>query len=504
MTEMPSLPELTALGWAWVAAALILLAGVPLGLWMRLRRRHAGLRRALQHATAQLKAGRTRDPLTGLVSRGEFEIALEEAAHAADHAPHKPLSVFYIGFDDFRSVNDGFGLQAGDTVLQQAGARLSRLVGDRPWVSRVAGDEFALLAPVEPKAAGALAGQIAASLAQPFELPGQSLRLGLSIGVACYPEHGAWSRLVAHAALAMRQVRQGGGNGHALYDPTMAADPRDQVVLLQDLRAALERQQLQLVYQPKVDARTLQVTAAEALLRWVHPLRGVISPAQFVPLAERHGLIGAIGNWVISEACRQAAAWREGGLRMRIAVNLSAHQLRNEGLVAFIETELARHGIAPSRLTCEITESVAMEDTEHTRAAFERLRRAGLHVSIDDFGTGHSSLAVLRGVPAAELKIDRAFVADLAVSESARSIVEAVLRVARTLDLRVVAEGVETDAQRDILVAMGCDEMQGYLFAKPMSAAALALWADGDTALSRPPAFRASLFQATQPPPLVR
>ena len=328
-----------------------------------------------------------------------------------------------------------------------------------------------------------------------------TLQLSASVGIAICPDDGARQRLVAHAALAMRTVKHGGGNGHAHYDPAMGVNGHDQSDLLEDLRHAVARHELQLYYQPKVDARTLQVTAAEALLRWQHPRRGMVSPAVFIPLAERHGLIAPIGLWVIEEACRQAAQWREDGLRMRIAVNISGHQLRRDDLVDQIEASLLRHQIPPGRLTCEITESVAMEDTAVTREAFERLRRAGLHVSIDDFGTGHSSLAALRRLPAAELKIARAFVTDLASCEQALSIVRAVVQMAHSLRLRVVAEGVETEQQRDELVRLGCDELQGYLFAKPMTASSLALWAEGDGPAAAS-MFRPSLFDPTAPAPL--
>ena len=260
----------------------------------------------------------------------------------------------------------------------------------------------------------------------------------------------------------------------------MAQDLRDQSELLQDLRHAVARHELKLMFQPLIDARTLRLTAAEALVRWKHPRRCLIKPMVLIPLAERHGLIVPIGLWVIEEACRQAAQWREAGLRMRIAVNISGHQLRREDFVDQIEASLARHQMPAGRLTCEITETVAMQDTAVTRHAFERLRRAGLHVSIDDFGTGYSSLASLRRLPAAELKTDRAFVTDLGSGEQARSIVRAVVQMAHSLRMRVVAEGVKTEAQRDQLVALGCDELQGYLFAKPMTATALAMWAEGD------------------------
>jgi diguanylate cyclase len=268
--------------------------------------------------------------------------------------------------------------------------------------------------------------------------------------------------------------------------------------MLRDLHQAVKLGALQLVYQPKIDAHSLQVTAAEALLRWHDAKRGVISPMVFVPVAEKHGLIGEIGRWVIEEAVRQAGAWRDQGLRMRVAVNISGYQLRQDDLVEHLCGCLQRHGIPPSRFTCEITETVAMEDTRVTRDAFERLRQAGVHVSIDDFGTGHSSLAALRQLPAAELKIDRAFVTDLETSHEARSIAAAVVKMAHMLDLRVVAEGVETENQRDWLVSIGCDELQGYLFAKPMSASALGIWASGEHGPSAV-GFRDSLFKETAP-----
>lgn len=450
-----------------------------------------------------------RDLLTGLATRPEFESLLEEAAWRFDHKNGPPLAVLYIALDDLRTINDGFGVQAGDAVLVEVARRLRELAGPaaRPGqepVARVSGEEFALLLGADEAAGVALAQEVCTSLARSIQAGGHALGLTASVGLASYPAHGAWSRLLSHAGAAMRHVRQAGGNGHAVYAPAMAVDLREQALLLQDLRQAVERGEFKLLFQPKVEAASLQITAAEALLRWDHPVRGIVPPAVFIPLAERHGLMGPIGEWVVGEACRQASLWRERGLRMRIAINISGHQLRHDRFVAQLEEQACAHGIPPTRLTCEITESVAMEDTAQTRVAFQRLRRAGFHVSIDDFGTGHSSLAVLRRLPAAELKIDRSFIVDLEVSESARSIVEAVLSVARSLGLRVVAEGVETEGQRDILVRMGCDELQGYLFARPMSALALALWAEGNGPGegNAATAFRPSLFLATAPAPI--
>ncbi len=455
-------------------------------------------RARLARMRKQLAAAQTRDPLTGLLTRPELESAIEKAVQRHT-VKGESVSVVYLGLDDFRIINDGYGHMVGDAVLKKVAKRLSQLVDGKPCVSRVGGDEFAVLMMADQARTLAFGKRVLKVLSAPIKVDGVELRVTASMGTACFPEHGLANRLMPSAATAMRTVKRGGGGACAAFDAAMRVDTREQADLLQDLRRAVERKQLQLVYQPKIDAASLQITAAEALLRWQHPRRGLVMPGVFIPLAEKHGLMGAMGDWVIEEAARQAASWRERGLRMRVAINISGQQLRQDELVERIEAALKRHQIEPARLTCEITESVAMEDTKQTRAAFERLRKAGFHVSIDDFGTGHSSLAVLGRLPAAELKIDRAFVTDLGQSEQAATIVKTIIQMARTLGLRVVAEGVETPEQRDILVQLGCDELQGYLFAKPMSPEALVLWAVNDTT-SAAPTFRPSLFDLTQQP----
>lgn len=505
---------------AWIhqhAGALLLLALLLLVLLVvrvvmdgRARRRMSTRLRA---ARSELQGLRGRDPVTGLAEREAFEACLAEAVARAD-ALGLPLCVAYLGLDSFRAINDAYGLRVGDAALAEVGRRLSDSLAAwptaraaapagpgqplAPMVTRVAGDEFALFVQAGPDDTEALATQLAQCLAVPLDVETLKLQPGLSLGLAFFPDDGARPRLLAHAALAMRSVKQTGGHGHARFDPAMAVNQRENAELLHDLRQAITRGELRLVYQPKIDGGSLQVTAAEALLRWQHPRRGLVSPAIFVPLAERHGLIGHMGTWVIEEALAQAARWREKGLRMRIAINISGMQLRAAGFVDQLVAAARRHGIPPNRLTCEITETVAMEDTPATRAAFERMRRAGLHVSIDDFGQGSSSLAALRVLHPAELKIDAAFVKDLPASTEATSIVRTIIQLARSLQLRVVAEGVETEAQRDALVAMGCDELQGYLFARPMSPTALALWAADDGAQGAS-VFRPSLFEPTQP-----
>jgi diguanylate cyclase (GGDEF)-like protein len=463
---------------------------------------HSRLRRRLDAACSELSDLRQRDPLTGLISREALEQELCMAVQRADRE-QRALCLACIGLDGFRAINDAYGHGVGDVVLRELAARLSAWVDDRPQVARVGGDEFVLFREGGVGELDTLARELQKHLNAPLETGALNLQISASIGFAVYPDDAAGPRLLAHAALAMRSVKQTGGNGHTRYDLTMSVKHREHAELLLDLRQALARGQLQLVYQPKIDARSLQVTSAEALLRWQHPRRGLVSPAQFVPLAERHGLIREIGAWVIEEACRQAAEWREAGLRMRIAVNISGHQLRSPDFVDQLLHSLRHHGIPPHRLTCEITENIAIEDTPATRGAFERMRRAGLHVSIDDFGAGTSaSLAHIRRLAPAELKIDAGLVHDIEDSEAARAIVRAVVQMARSLQLHVVAEGVETEAQRDALVTLGCDELQGFLFARPMSPSALALWAmcDGPAA---PPAFRPSLFDPTAPAPLV-
>jgi diguanylate cyclase len=469
---------------AWLALALT---------WLRRRRSD----RAAAHApaTAAASAVAVTDPVSGLPLRAVFDAAVDDAAHTCDRQGTS-MSLIYIGLDSFRLVNDAYGHGAGDRLLALVPERLRQAAPDLIVATRVAGDEFLLAVPGDVDAAQRTALQLRQALRHRFRVDAVDLAVDVSMGIASYPLHGSRQRLQIQAAAAMRAVKQAGGGAHAVFEPAMGVDLRQQAEMLRDLRDAVSNGALQLVYQPKIDALSLQVTAAEALLRWHDPTRGVVSPTVFVPLAEKYGLIVDIGRWVIEEACRQAGVWRALGLRMRVAVNISGVQLRHDDWVAHLCDSLKRHGLAPSRFTCEITETVAMEDTRVTRAAFEHLRQAGVHVSIDDFGTGHSSLATLRKLPAAELKIDRAFVTDLAHSEDARSIAATIVRMAHDLDMRVVAEGVETEAQRDCLVKMGCDELQGFLFAKPMSAAALTIWANDDQGPSAL-GFRDSLFRET-------
>jgi diguanylate cyclase (GGDEF)-like protein len=458
----------------------------------------AQMRRSLRRAKSELHRQALNDPLTGLPNRLSFEAALAHAVREADGGQAR-FALFAISLDGFKPINEMYGHHNGDLLLGEIARRLRARARPHDMVARLGGDEFLLLLTGNPtpEDAASLAATLLDAVGAPFKLNGREVAVSCSIGVAMYPEHGAAPMLIAHAETALRAAKGGGGETSCFFEARMTGNAREQTDLLRDLRRALANDEFELVYQPKIHAPSGQITGAEALLRWHHPQRGSISPVVFIPIAERFGLIGAIGSWVIDEACRQARAWGDQGLRMRLAINISMHQLRRADLAEHIAEALKRRQIEPGRLTCEITESVAMDDPERTMAMFKRLSAVGVNLSIDDFGTGYSSLAYLRKLPAGELKIDRSFVLDLESSGDARAVVDAVIRLAHALGLKVVAEGVETEAQRKILCELHCDQLQGFLFAKPMSAAALLLWAMPAEAGPALLDFRPSLFTDT-------
>lgn len=437
------------------------------------------------------------DPVTGLPGPNAFENTLEQAVRQAD-VKSRRLALLLVNIDDFKSINSTFGSLKGDEVLRQAAKRMRPLV--QPFMAaRLAADEFALLMNEDPQPedAAVLATKVLREMRLPIGVGrGQSVTLACSVGVVMYPDCGAVESMIPRARVAMANAKAAGGARYAFFDASMTKGPPDQIELLRELRLAVELNQLELHYQPKIHAPTGEITGAEALLRWNHPTRGMVSPASFIPLAERSGLIIPIGRWVIEDASRQLRIWRDQGIRMRIAINLSVHQLRQPDLADRIASALRTHQINPELLTCEVTETSAMVDVDATVRVLQKLHAMGIQLSIDDFGTGHSSLAYLRSLPADELKIDRSFVLDLETNEDARKVARAVVNLAKALDRKVVAEGVETEGQNRILREFGCDQLQGYLFAKPMSAKALALWAT-DNVGPRTMNFRASIFKDT-------
>ncbi len=455
---------------------------------------------SLEHEPAVRRthtAAPTVDSLTQLPTRVYFEDRLAAAATKADSNGSR-LALLFIDLDGFKPVNDTYGHSIGDLVLEQVGQRLKALSRGKDVVARVGGDEFLLLLTNVSSQEGVVnvSDRLIKGLSQPYAAEGREVMISCSVGIAMYPDGCSHAKLIARADAAMYASKRSGGSTHCFYSTAMDADAEAQFELLRDLRKAIVAKEFELFYQPKIDSKSGKVTAVEALLRWKHPTRGLLLPSTFIPIAERFGLIGMIGNWVIEDACRQSRQWRDKGLRMRVAINLSAHQMRQDDIVERITGALQAHKIHPSLLTCEITESTAMEDTKTTQATFRRLGELGTHLSIDDFGTGYSSLSYLRRLPAEELKIDRSFIMDLEHSADARAVVDAVIKLAHALGLKVVAEGVENPRQQQVLAEMQCDELQGFLFAKPMSARALLLWAmnDRDDAA----VFKPSLFDETR------
>ena len=437
------------------------------------------------------------DALTGLASRLQLEDRLDAAALRAE-SHQRRLALLYIDIDGFKPINESYGYEAGDALLREVAQRLTGLGRSTDTLARMGADEFIMLMDGDPDHASAalVADRIRQALQRPYLLQGREVHLSCSIGIVLYPDHGPRARLIARADAAMLAAKRAGGNIHCFFADTMDPGALEAIELQRDLRRALETNTgLELHYQPKIDSRTGRISGVEALMRWHHPERGAVSPVVFVPVAERFGLIGALGQWVTDEACRQLRIWQDTGLRMHVAINLSVHQLRQTDLVERVQGSLARHDIAGGRVTFEITESAAMEDPQASLRVFERLAQLGVSLSIDDFGTGYSSLSYLRRLPARQLKIDRSFVQDVATQEDAQAIVRAVIKLAHALGLKVVAEGVETVAQQDVLKRMGCDQLQGFLFAKPMPARHLQLWVTGDGVPARRMQFRDSQFE---------
>jgi diguanylate cyclase len=468
-----------------------MLVAVAIGAWAGYALRkmpHASLAAVSQAADSSL------DALTGLQSRSSFEESLAALVAERQTSP-KPFAVMVVNLDGFKPVNATYGHAVGDEVIKHIGRRLRDLAGSQAVVSRLSSDEYVLLVKEKITEENALkvAQRVADRVAQPIRLSTREVSLTCCVGVAMFPAHGDADRLLARADTAMHAAKHVGAGRVSLFSPKMEHDAADDFELLGDFRKALDNNELVLYYQPKVDAASGQVTAAEALLRWSHPQRGNIGPSVFVAMAERFGLIAKLGDWVIENACRQSRLWSDRGLNMRVAINISAQHMRQPDLGARIASALARYRIDPTRLTCEITESLAMENTQATQETFAQLAQMGVHVSIDDFGTGYSSLAYLRKLPASEIKIDRSFVMDLERSADARSVIDAVVKLAHALGKRVVAEGVENVRQRRVLTELGCDELQGFLFAHPMPAEDLLQWALDDRNRDEQ-VFRSSLY----------
>ncbi|MGT2481973.1 putative bifunctional diguanylate cyclase/phosphodiesterase [Methylobacterium oryzae CBMB20] len=406
--------------------------------------------------------------MTDLPNRVLFH-QLQEAAR--ERLPQgERFAVLALDLDEFKSVNDTFGHAAGDKLLKSVAERLRSFEASDVQLARLAGDEFAVLATGRSArdlhAIEALAHGIVEALASPFTIEGIRLTVSVSIGIAIAPQDGC-QEIMRRADLALYRMKSEGRNGYRFYEAEMDERIEARRALTADLRGALDRDEFILYFQPIVAAQECRVRGFEALLRWKHPVRGFVSPGEFIPLAEETGVIIPLGEWILREACRIAAGWPGD---VRIAVNLSPRQFRHSDLTQLVRSALRTSGLAAARLELEVTESVFLEATPAINATLSKLREMGVRLSLDDFGTGYSSLSYLRRIAFDKIKIDQSFVRDLPQERSAAAIVNAIIDMATSLDMTITAEGVETDAQRVCLLEQGCHEFQGYLFSKPLPA----------------------------------
>ncbi len=441
------------------------------------------MRDVSERTAAQLELNRLafHDPLTNLPNRQLFQERLEHALVRAARN-ERPIAVLFVDLDNFKLINDSLGHPEGDRLLREVASRLNAWVlatGSGGTVARFGGDEFTVLVEgMAVHATGSLAEQLAEVLRTPVVLQAREVFISASIGVALSSRESSADELLQNADVAMYRAKTSGKAGYAVFTSSMNADALNRLEVETDLRRALAGGELRLNYQPIVTLETGEVQAVEALLRWQHPRRGLVSPAEFIPVAEETGLIVPIGQWVLEQACQQARIWdRDLSERapLGISVNLSARQFQHPELVADIRAAVARAALPPHRLTLEITESAVMQDADAAVATLLALKSLGVHVAIDDFGTGYSSLSYLKQFPIDTLKIDRSFVHELGHDDQNDAIVRAVVALARALKLSVTAEGIETATELAQLRTLGCDLGQGYLFARPMTAENLTL-----------------------------
>ncbi|MDA9441114.1 diguanylate cyclase [Bradyrhizobium sp. CCBAU 51745] len=411
------------------------------------------------------------DALTDLPNRVLMRGHLER--RVAELAQGKPFAILYIDVDEFKGVNDSLGHEVGDELLRQVASRLRACVSGNDLVARLGGDEFAIVKAGTSDQAGlsTLAEQILTSLRMPVDCKGQEITTDASIGIAIAPDHGdIIDELLKRADLAMYAAKSEGRGTFRIFVPEYDAKARQRRQLELDLRQALARGEFEVHYQPLVDLSANVVTGCEALLRWRHPERGMVSPADFIPVAEDTGLIGEIGEWVLKQACLEAASWPGD---IHIAVNVSPVQFRSKTLALKVAAALAESGLAPERLELEITETVLIRDDEEALTVLQQLRELGVRIALDDFGTGYSSLSYLHRFPFDKIKIDRSFISDIGEPEDSSPIVQAVVHMAAARHMATTAEGVETEAQREVLQQLGCSQMQGWLFSPAIPAAKL-------------------------------
>jgi diguanylate cyclase (GGDEF)-like protein len=407
------------------------------------------------------------DALTGLANRAAIAQKIEEAA-ARQRRWGDPFTVLLLDLDRFKHVNDTLGHSAGDALLREAATRLKALLRETDELARLGGDEFAVIQSGETnqrEAAGALADRIIEIVGKPFDIDGNEVNIGTSIGISLAPEHGTNpDSLLKMADMALYGAKSAGRNGYRFFDPDMGAAADARLALENELRRAIQQNELELHYQPIIDTKTRRICSAEALLRWRHPTKGMITPDNFIPLAEDTGMIGPIGVWVLRTACADAARWPAN---VKVAVNLSPVQFRKTNLSDVVMSALAQAGLPPERLELEITETALIESASECLPALHRFKNAGIAIALDDFGTGYSSLSQLTMFPFDRIKIDKSFTQNLTKRAECAAIISAALTLAQNLDIATTAEGVETNDQYQLLKLAGVTSLQGYLFKRP-------------------------------------
>jgi diguanylate cyclase (GGDEF)-like protein len=444
------------------------LLGVGMVIWLLEEER-----RRVVSASARAEHLAYHDTLTDLPNRNLLVQHMAAAIHRAERRPDGRAAMLFLDLDRFKVINDSLGHNYGDEILRAITERLRRNLLETETVARMGGDGFAVLLPVvssEWKIAQA-ADKILGLIRRPFAVQGTELYVTTSVGISRFPEDGGDpDELLKKAEIAMYHAKEHGGDQYQVYAPTMDANALERLALENDLRKALVHGELVLFYQPVLDARTGQIEGVEALLRWQHPERGLMGPAEFLWLAEVTGMSNAVDLWVLKTACREIAEWHADGADVRVAVNLSARPFQRPDLLDRIQEVLAETGLPANMLQLEITETLAMQNAEASQGVLRGLKELGIRVAIDDFGTGYSSLSYLTSLPIDILKVDRSFVSGLGTDRGSGEITAAVIALAHSLALDVVAEGVETEGQLEILRKQGCNKVQGYLFSPPIPA----------------------------------
>ncbi|UQQ28975.1 bifunctional diguanylate cyclase/phosphodiesterase [Enterobacter bugandensis] len=426
----------------------------------------------LRQLNRQLELQVRFDALTGLANRQQMDIRMQDCLHSA-LLSNKQFGVVFLNVDRFRRVNDTWGHSVGDELLITIAQRITSLLTREMTLARLGGDAFILLVPeCDEEKLTTLLTTLLADMRRPLSLCGHTLSTTLSAGVSLYPQDGeTLHELKFKADAALHHVKQDGRNGWAFYRPEMSTAVPAQPGFLQELYQALESDRFELWYQPTWHAKEKTIHGFEALLRWRHPEQGVLLPGLFLPTLEQTDLIIPVGNWAIEAACRQLHFWTEQGFsQWTLSLNLSPIQFEQPDIFHIVSSMLDKYNLSPSRLILEVTESTALKNLDRSIELLNAFNHAGITVSIDDFGTGYSNLLMLSVLPAKELKIDKSFVSSMLGNEKSRKLVETIINIARTMEMTVVAEGIETDEQQAILTSLGCDYLQGYLFSRPLPA----------------------------------